>query len=506
MYRPAVRGVRRLGHGFRQRRVRVDGPRQLLDRALQAERDGGLGHELRGARPDHVHPENLIVLLLGHDLHEALGLARDLRPAEGEKRERAHDHVVAPLLRLAFGQADAADLGIAIRARRHVVVVERPDFASGDPLGHRDSLGRRQVRKLRMPGPAERDDIADRRDAGYVRAVLLVHADIPLLEREAHVLDAETIRYRTAPGGDEQVLRGTLLDLPVRQLHLEVDAARARLRACDRGARLHRDALLAKRLLQLRRDGLVLERDEAGQQLEERDLAPEPAEDRRELDADRTCAQNGQRLRHVSQVDRLVARDDARPIDLDARHAARRGAGRHDNLARLKRLRLAAAHLHAAAARQTRAALDPVDLVLLEQELDAFGETLDDLVLAGLHAGHVDRRALRGVAERDAPLLRVLHDLERVRVLEQRLRGDAAPIEARAAERRLALDHGHVQAELGGADRGDVAAGARADNQDVVGVRHGAPSVAVFCRAMESPRRARRTDRGAHGVSNRRDR
>ena len=76
------------------------------------------------------------------------------------------------------------------------------------------------------------------------------------------------------------------------------------------------------------------------------------------------------------------------------------------------------------------------------------------------------------LAEREAPLLPVLRDLERVGVLEQRLGRDAAPVEAGAAEHRRALDDGGLQPELRGADRGDVAAGARADDDHVVFVRH----------------------------------
>ena len=59
-------------------------------------------------------------------------------------------------------------------------------------------------------------------------------------------------------------------------------------------------------------------------------------------------------------------------------------------------------------------------------------------------------------------------------MLEQRLGGDAAPVQAGAAEHRLPFDDGGLQAELGGADRGDVAAGAGADDDDVVFVGHGA--------------------------------
>src|SRR5258707_14241067 len=60
-----------------------------------------------------------------------------------------------------------------------------------------------------------------------------------------------------------------------------------------------------------------------------------------------------------------------------------------------------------------------------------------------------------------------------LRGLQQRLRGDAADIEAGAAEPVAALDAGGLQAELRCADRRDVAARAGADDDDVVGVSHG---------------------------------
>ena len=126
-----------------------------------------------------------------------------------------------------------------------------------------------------------------------------------------------------------------------------------------------------------------------------------------------------------------------------------------------------------ALAGEPAAALDPVDLVLLEEQLDAAGQPLDDLVLAGVHLLHVEAEVpgRRRVAERQAPFLPVLRDLERVRVLEQRLGRNAAPVQAGAAEHRRALDHGGLQAELRGADRGDVAARPGADHDDVVGVQ-----------------------------------
>src|SRR5690606_39498100 len=93
-------------------------------------------------------------------------------------------------------------------------------------------------------------------------------------------------------------------------------------------------------------------------------------------------------------------------------------------------------------------------------------DLLDDLVLAGVHLRHVDRR--RRAADVDAPFRRFLRELQRVRVLEQCLRRDAAPVQARAAKRRLLLDDGDLEPELRGADGRDVSAGARSYDDQVV--------------------------------------
>jgi hypothetical protein len=91
-------------------------------------------------------------------------------------------------------------------------------------------------------------------------------------------------------------------------------------------------------------------------------------------------------------------------------------------------------------------------------------------VFARVHLAHVDGRCPRGNG--DPPFLRVLHHLQRVRVLEQRLRWNAAPDEAGAAERFLLLDDGDLQTELRGADGGHVPAGSRPDHHDIVLICH----------------------------------
>ena len=56
---------------------------------------------------------------------------------------------------------------------------------------------------------------------------------------------------------------------------------------------------------------------------------------------------------------------------------------------------------------------------------------------------------------------------EHAREVQQRLGGDAADVEADAAEALVALDEHGLQAEVGGAEGGGVAAGARADDDDI---------------------------------------
>ena len=88
-------------------------------------------------------------------------------------------------------------------------------------------------------------------------------------------------------------------------------------------------------------------------------------------------------------------------------------------------------------------------------------ELADDLVLPGAQLVEIDLRR----AERDAVLgerLRLVHYRGDV---QQRLRRNAADVEAYAAERRVALDQHRLHAEVGGAKRGAVAAGAGAQHE-----------------------------------------
>jgi len=114
-------GMRRFADRLGKRRVCVDGSDQLFHGALQPECERGLGHQLGGARPDHVHAEHFIVLLVGDDFHEPFRLARHFRAAKHEERKRADPHF------------EAASSWKSARAMLNFDPVE-PKYTAGMPL------------------------------------------------------------------------------------------------------------------------------------------------------------------------------------------------------------------------------------------------------------------------------------------------------------------------------------------------------------------------------------
>src|SRR6185436_1207286 len=106
-------------------------------------------------------------------------------------------------------------------------------------------------------------------------------------------------------------------------------------------------------------------------------------------------------------------------------------------------------------------ALDHRDLVLLHQTLDAGIELAGDLAAAIDDLREVEADLLGGQAV-DGRVGEIMIDLGRA---QQRLGRDAAPVEADAAQ-FLALDDRGLEAELGGADRSDIAAGPGAEDDE----------------------------------------
>jgi hypothetical protein len=92
---------------------------------------------------------------------------------------------------------------------------------------------------------------------------------------------------------------------------------------------------------------------------------------------------------------------------------------------------------------------------------EAAGQLADDLVLVRAQLVEVDRR--RG--EGDAAIGHVLRFVHHGGDVQQRLRRNAADVQADAAERRVALDDDRLHAEVGAAEGRRIAAGAGTEDE-----------------------------------------
>ncbi len=226
------------------------------------------------------------------------------------------------------------------------------------------------------------------------------------------------------------------------------------------------DAVLLELARELLRDLLVLDRQ--GARIISTMVTLEPKERKIEANSQPTAPapRTATTLGHAVEVEDVVGVDDALAVGLDDRELARHRADGEDDVLGGVGLLLAVRALDFDLARpgEPPAAADPVDLVLLEQELDALGVGVDDVLLALLDAHHVEG----GRGDVDAEVVGLADLVEHRRRLQQRLGRDAAALQARAAELGVLLDHRHLEPELTGADAGDVAAGAAADDDHVV--------------------------------------
>ncbi len=279
--------------------------------------------------------------------------------------------------------------------------------------------------------------------------------------RDAELLEPEPVHAGLDAGGHQRPLRAQLLAADER----DGDSVALRADALDARVGAHGDSLLRERALEDAAHLLVLAGKQMGQELDDGDIRPVGAEQVRELDADRAAADHHQRRGRLAQRQRFAARDHALAVRLHAGQGTRPGAGRDDDVRGLDHP-LAGRHHQRGGAAEARRPRDHLHPVLPEQHADAVRERRHHLAAAVDRATEVEVEVLVGDADRRAVADRA-HDPGGV---EQRLARDASPVQAEAAQ-RVALDQRGSEAELRRADGGDVAAGARPDDRDVV-LRH----------------------------------
>ncbi len=110
---------------------------------------------------------------------------------------------------------------------------------------------------------------------------------------------------------------------------------------------------------------------------------------------------------------------------------------------------------------------------------------VDDRILPRDRAGEIERRRPDRKPNGGEPA-RLAQAMRGAGGMDQGFRGDAADIEARSAE-PVGLDEDRVEAELAGADRGDIAARAAADDENLAAkLVHGVLCSCVIASACEA--------------------
>mmetsp|Transcript_4048 Transcript_4048/g.13098 ORF Transcript_4048/g.13098 Transcript_4048/m.13098 type:complete len:546 (+) Transcript_4048:298-1935(+) len=467
--------LERLGHG----RVSVASAADVLGGGAVLHREHALGDHLARVGGDDVDAEHHTVVsaaILDQELDETVGVRHGARARVGHEGERAHFVGDSLPLELLLRLAHRRNLRVRVDDARDRVVVDVPAQA-GQLLRDGDALLLGLVRKH---GAAH--GVADRVDARHVGGEVVVdldHAASPQLD--ANVLGAEPLRVRHAAGrGEDHVSLERLSRSAADRVHHQLALAALVGGRLDGVAHLELHALLLEDLLELLCDLVVDAGRDAVEVLDDGHLGAEPPPHGAHLEADDAGADDNELLRDLLKVEAACRVDDHLGVVVHRhrrpRHTGRHGARRDDDVLRGQRLRGAALHrVHGDRARRGDLSLplEVVDLVLLEETLNAASQTRHRLrfVLHQLVKVHLD--VVGGDAVRTPPF-RCL--LIQVRGVQQRLGRDAPHIEARAAQPSSHLYAGDFHAKLARLDGGRVAARAAADDDHVVGLTGGEAS------------------------------
>ena len=278
---------------------------------------------------------------------------------------------------------------------------------------------------------------------------------------EIQRLQAEAVRMRAPADGDQDLVGrdGPLRAVSRRDLERAVSVCN-RLRADQR-----LDAKIGEAPHDWLRQLRVVKRQDLGERLDDRHFRAELGEGHAQLHANVARADQSKRLRDLGQRERVSRRQNV-AAKFERRQFHRLRACREDEmLGRDAGLACVGGDRHSLAVDDGRRPKNGAHFGLLEKRADAIGEASDDGILPGDGARVIQlRRPNREPDEIERAGL--AKAMRRARRVDQRFRGDAADIETGSAE-PVGFDDDRVEAELARADRGDIAARAAADDENL---------------------------------------
>src|SRR5215213_9538090 len=271
---------------------------------------------------------------------------------------------------------------------------------------------------------------------------------------------------RTPPDGDEHLVHLELVRA-TGSLERDDDAAVGVLQLANPRGRVDRRAASGEVPRQeVRHLAVGADRqDTLRKGLQQRGLHAKVGVYGRELRPDHAAADDSDPLRQpVSVAVRaVVGRDDLVAVDVHAGYGTGDRTGADDHGTAAERLPL---HHHRAVRGQPSPARDDRDLAPLEQAAQALVQLVDDAGLAGVERRPVRRRP-RAVGQGDPEVAGVADRPEHLGGLQQRLRGDAATVEARPTD-LLRLDERDLEPGRRRVEGGRVTTRPTTEDDDVV--------------------------------------
>ena len=392
------------------------------------------------------------------ELDHTLGVEVGLRTGVGGEGEVSNVVLDAGLLELLLVLANPGNLGVGVHDGGDGAVVDVA-VALSDVLDGSDSLLLSLVGKHGAEGA-----VTDSADVGDLGAVLLVDDQAAaVIGLKTDVVETKTGSVRTAANGDEDNISVKGFSLAaLGSLDVDLDALLRDLTSHDLGVELEDQALLLEDLLGVLGDLLVhTGATNLAEELDNGDLGAETRPDgglcrcqhsisgyaraAYHLETNDTATNDDHLLGNLLESDSTSGGDDALLVDGQAGEGCGLGASGDEDVlsADLSLAALDKVDSDGVLVLECAGTLDVLDVVLLEEELDALGEARDRGLLRLHHGAEVEL----DIADLDTAVLGVVEDLVvEVGVVQERLGGDAADVQAGSAEGAALLDTGDLRA------------------------------------------------------------
>ena len=437
--------------------MRVDAEGKILRGRAHLDGEHAFGDEFARAMADDAHAQHALGGRVNDELGHAVGAVKGQCAPASSPREFRHADFDALGLRLGFGQAAPGDLGVGEDDSGDDGLVCAGRLAGDDFHG-----GARLARGLVRKHHAARD-VADGVDGRVGGLLFLVHHEEALfVELGLGVFEAEVFAVRRAAHGDEDAVVEFFL-LHAFVLGDDFDLLPGGGHLQDLRLHAHLGEILLRVSHHRPREVGVGAEENAVERLDDGDFAAERGVNRAQLHADVAAADDEQLLGNLLNLQRLGGGHYTRVAEVESLRQRGLGADGDDGVLVADEL-LPGLGLDAqgVGTLEVAASVDDGDAALRCELGDAAGELGDDGVLPRAELVQLDL----GRGEGDAAMGGLLCASDGVSRVEQGLGGDAAAVEAHAAELGIAFKEDNFLAEVGSVEGSGISAGASTYDDD----------------------------------------